>query len=432
MSLSTEAAEQSPAPGDRSIVVGTDGFTLPIADVLMGRGFVTGKSGSGKSNTTTVVVEELLDAGCPALVVDTDGEYWPLADTFDAVHVGADPDCDHVVDVEDAPQLARVALENRAPIILDVSGFFEDDARDVIEAVARELFVQEKRHQTPYLIVVEEMHEWVPEKGADSLNKQLVKIAKRGRKRGLGILGVSQRPADVRKAYISQCNWLVWHRLTWSNDLDKAADVLGRSQSEYLATLDNGDALVQSDWTDDVRETTFRRKRTQDTGSTPTLDNTRSLGTAADVLGAFGDPDDENESDDDSIALVDVDPSERRDLTGYDVVAREVFAILRERGVSKLGALMDEYRERVDDPASRETVRRRFCQLDADGVIERNGRNYGKRYYHVPPCVDGDDVVALTDAIADANDLGDLHEHLETLAATSAYLVAVRSGGTGS
>jgi len=35
---------------------------LPIVDVLTGCGFITGKSGSGKSNTASVIAEELLDA----------------------------------------------------------------------------------------------------------------------------------------------------------------------------------------------------------------------------------------------------------------------------------------------------------------------------------------------------------------------------------
>ena len=51
---------------------------MPIADVVTGRGFITGKSGSGKSNTASVLCEELLDEGVPLMIVDTDGEYYGL------------------------------------------------------------------------------------------------------------------------------------------------------------------------------------------------------------------------------------------------------------------------------------------------------------------------------------------------------------------
>ncbi|MFB6165828.1 MAG: helicase HerA domain-containing protein, partial [Haloarculaceae archaeon] len=43
---------------------------LPVVEILTGRGFVTGKSGSGKSNTASVVAEKLLDSGFGILIVD--------------------------------------------------------------------------------------------------------------------------------------------------------------------------------------------------------------------------------------------------------------------------------------------------------------------------------------------------------------------------
>lgn len=62
----------------RTIPVGetTDGdaVDLPVVELLTGRGFVTGKSGSGKSNTASVVCEELLEAGFPMLIVDCEGD----------------------------------------------------------------------------------------------------------------------------------------------------------------------------------------------------------------------------------------------------------------------------------------------------------------------------------------------------------------------
>jgi len=82
----------------RRIVVGetADGraVNLPVVQLLTGRGFITGKSGSGKSNTASVVAEELLEAGYPLLVVDTDGEYYGLKEEYEMLHAGADEECD--------------------------------------------------------------------------------------------------------------------------------------------------------------------------------------------------------------------------------------------------------------------------------------------------------------------------------------------------
>ncbi|AGB39135.1 ATP-binding protein [Natronococcus occultus] len=263
----------------REVLVGetADGteLTLPVIELLTGRGFATGKSGSGKSNTASVIAEELLEAGFPLLIVDTDGEYYGLKEEYEMLHAGADEECDVQIGPEHAEQMATLALEENVPIILDVSGYLEDDAADeLLREVARQLFVKEKKLKKPFLLVVEEVHEYIPEGGGvGETGNMLIKIGKRGRKHGLGILGISQRPADVKKDFITQANWLVWHRLTWDNDTKVVGRIIDTEYKERVSELDDGQAFVQTDWTEtDVRKVQFRRKRTFDAGATPGLE----------------------------------------------------------------------------------------------------------------------------------------------------------------
>ena len=249
---------------------------LPVIEVLTGRGFATGKSGSGKSNTASVIAEELLEAGYPLLIVDTDGEYYGLKEEYEMLHAGADEECDIQIGPEHAEQMATIALEENVPVILDVSGYIdEDEADELLREVARQLFVKEKKLKKPFLLVVEEVHEYIPEGGGvGETGNLLIKISKRGRKHGLGILGISQRPADVKKDFITQANWLVWHRLTWDNDTKVVGRIIDTEYSELVSELDDGQAFVQTDWTEtDVRKVQFRRKRTFDAGATPGLDD---------------------------------------------------------------------------------------------------------------------------------------------------------------
>jgi len=178
---------------------------LPVVEVLTGRSFLTGKSGAGKSNTASVVIERLLDSGYPVLVVDIDGEYYGLKETYEVLHVGADEECDIQVGPEHAERIAALALEQNVPIVLDVSGFLdEEESRELLTAVARQLFAKEKKLKKPFLLVVEEVHGYIPEGGGlDECGRMLIKIGKRGRKHGLGIVGISQRPADVKKDFIT-------------------------------------------------------------------------------------------------------------------------------------------------------------------------------------------------------------------------------------
>ena len=249
---------------------------LPVVEILTGRGFVTGKSGSGKSNTASVLAEELLEAGFPLLIVDTDGEYYGLKEEYEMLHAGADEECDIQIGPEHAEQMASLALEENVPVILDVSGYLDEEVADeLLKKIARQLFVKEKKLKKPFLLIVEEVHEYIPEGGGvGETGKLLIKISKRGRKHGLGILGISQRPADVKKDFITQANWLVWHRLTWDNDTKVVGRIIDTEYSELVSDLDDGQAFVQTDWTEaDVRRVQFRRKRTFDAGATPGLDD---------------------------------------------------------------------------------------------------------------------------------------------------------------
>ncbi|MEA5388398.1 DUF87 domain-containing protein [Haloarculaceae archaeon H-GB2-1] len=80
--------------GSESLSLTVEGEPIPALEILTGRGFVTGKSGSGKSNTASVVAEELLELGHSFLIVDTDGEYYGLKERYEVLHVGPSDDCD--------------------------------------------------------------------------------------------------------------------------------------------------------------------------------------------------------------------------------------------------------------------------------------------------------------------------------------------------
>jgi len=278
MSTDTKHSDMTDAEQtDDQLPLDTAGdVTLPTVKILTGRGFITGKAGSGKSNTASVVIEELLDRGFPCLIVDTDGEYWGLKEEYEILHVGADEECDLQVGPEHAEKLAGLALEENVPIILDVSGFLdEDEADDLVRETARHLFVKEKKLKKPFLLLVEECHEYLPQGGGmNETGEMLVKVAKRGRKHGLGLTGMSQRPADVKKSFITQANWLMWHRLTWENDTKVVRGVVGSEQADAITDLEDGEAFLQADFVNaDVQRVQVRRKRTFDAGATPGLDD---------------------------------------------------------------------------------------------------------------------------------------------------------------
>jgi len=258
-----------------TITLTEDGLQLSVTEILTGRGFITGKSGSGKSNTASVVAEELLENNFPILIIDTDGEYYGLKERYELLHVGADETCDFEIEAHHAKKVAELALEDNFPVILDVSGYLDEDRqKELIQEVVTQLFHQEKTTKKPFLLLLEEVHEFMPESGGlDELGKTLIKVAKRGRKRGLGMCAMSQRPAAVDKDFITQCDWITWHRLTWDNDTRVVSQILGTDAAETVQELDDGEALMMTDWDDQIQQVQFRRKKTFDAGATPGLGN---------------------------------------------------------------------------------------------------------------------------------------------------------------
>lgn len=116
-------------------------------------------------------------------------------------------------------------------------------------------FWMEPEKRTPFSLICDEAHLYLPIKDeADAVQKQALynfeRIAKEGRKYGVSILAVSQRPADVSKTILSQCNNFIVLRLTNEKDKGVIKNLLPdslKSTIEFLPLLDVGEALVVGD-----------------------------------------------------------------------------------------------------------------------------------------------------------------------------------------
>ena len=90
------------------------------------------------------------------------------------------------------------------------------------------------------MIVCEEAHRYVPDKGEAQYavaQNAIRRIAREGRKYGIGLMLVSQRPADVDSTVISQCGTWVVLRLTNSADQQHVARFLPDGLSGMVSSL---------------------------------------------------------------------------------------------------------------------------------------------------------------------------------------------------
>jgi hypothetical protein len=101
------------------------------------------------------------------------------------------------------------------------------------------------------MVVVEEAHNYIPERGTgNAASTSIVRtIAAEGRKFGLGLMVISQRPARVDKNVISQCNTQIIMRVTNPNDLkalSKGLEGMTSELEEEIKRLPPGVAMLVS------------------------------------------------------------------------------------------------------------------------------------------------------------------------------------------
>ena len=130
--------------------------------------------------------------------------------------------------------------------IVDLSGVPNEVAGTASAAIARTLFSlkvwqsAEERAISPVLLVCEEAHRYVPNSGEaqyGAAQGAVRRIAKEGRKYGIGLMLVSQRPSEVEATVLSQCNsWLVL-RITNEADREHVKGILPDSMAGLTKML---------------------------------------------------------------------------------------------------------------------------------------------------------------------------------------------------
>ncbi|MCA9478444.1 MAG: ATP-binding protein [Nanoarchaeota archaeon] len=106
--------------------------------------------------------------------------------------------------------------------ILNFRGINPEIQDIIVYKLTKDLFELRKQNKIPpFFLVVEEAHNYCPERsfGEKKSSKILRTIASEGRKFGLGLCVVSQRPARVDKSVISQCSTQIIMKVTNPNDL---------------------------------------------------------------------------------------------------------------------------------------------------------------------------------------------------------------------
>lgn len=134
--------------------------------------------------------------------------------------------------------------------IINLKGLAPEGAEIVVYKLMKDLFEQRKLNKIPpFFAVVEEAHNFCPERGfGEAKSSKIMRtIAAEGRKFGLGLCVITQRPARLDKSVLSQCTTQIILKVTNPNDLKAITSsiegITGESEAE-IQNLPIGTALI--------------------------------------------------------------------------------------------------------------------------------------------------------------------------------------------
>ena len=157
---------------------------------------------------------------------------------------------DTMVDV--LSRLFRIPVNGRPITVLELGGLPSEVINVVVSVLARMAFdfALYSGGRVPLTFVCEEAHRYVPNDpnaGFEPTRRAISRIAKEGRKYGVSLCIITQRPAELDPTILSQCNTIFSLRLT--NERDQEILRAGISDSaasllEFMPTMGVGEAVA--------------------------------------------------------------------------------------------------------------------------------------------------------------------------------------------
>ena len=148
---------------------------------------------------------------------------------------------------DDITEVIKQFISNDTSIhIIDLSGIPNEVAGIISSVIARTLFnfkvweTADERESNPILLVCEEAHRYVPNRGEaqyQAAQEAIKRIAKEGRKYGLSLMLVSQRPSELESTVLSQANSWIVLRLTNETDREYVKGILPDSLTGLTKNL---------------------------------------------------------------------------------------------------------------------------------------------------------------------------------------------------
>ncbi|WP_310530669.1 helicase HerA domain-containing protein [Novosphingobium sp.] len=252
-------------------------------EALDGKVGVMGVTGTGKTYTAIGLVELLLDAGRQVIIIDPTGAYNGLRTAF-PIPIFGGKFGDVEIGEDSGEAVARAIIDHDLSAIVDVSLLLKQSHAAARRFMAPFVAVMKNAPARARYLAMDEADEFMPENASGSVAQlfgDLKWIVRRGRIEGWRMLMVTQRPQDIAKSVLTQCETMVIHKLTAPQDrkallewVKGTADTAeGKIVLDSLARLETGEAWVWSPRHDLLQRVRMPANRSEDRSKTPDADD---------------------------------------------------------------------------------------------------------------------------------------------------------------
>jgi len=141
-------------------------------------------------------------------------------------------------------RLLRIPVNGKPITILDISAVPSEIVNVVVSLICRVIFDfalwSDRESAVPLLLVCDEAHRYIPRDeslGFEPTRRSISRIAKEGRKYGVSLCLVTQRPSEISESILSQCSTVFAMRMTNERDQNLVRRTLPETAAGLLSTL---------------------------------------------------------------------------------------------------------------------------------------------------------------------------------------------------
>lgn len=228
-------------------------------DVIGVRVGVFGSSGSGKSNTVARLVEQMSPHMSGGTFFDFHDEAHGLMAKIPMLRVGKNapfrkdakkrsPTVQLALNPMNAADFAEQAYMKNIAVIVNVAYMQEDERQEVVLNYCQRIWDLAMAYAKPYWVVLEEAHNFIPQRTVTAELDTMRRFAAEGRKFGITPILASQRTSKVNKDILSECDLLFLHRINIELDQKSYRGLLPaeiNKQRDLFIKMQAGEAVVK-------------------------------------------------------------------------------------------------------------------------------------------------------------------------------------------